>query len=251
MIRTFVINLARNPERRVFMEKQLDFLGMSYEIIEGVDGKTLPARFPLFDPLASSLGNGQALTKGELGCALSHRSIYEKMLQENISRAFILEDDVVLSKEIIIRLNDEKFLSQKRWDWLQVDYNPVGWWFIKDSFRSALVQIKRRPLFLFYFLLKLPYIVVLSIFEKLRDSYYKNSPTLVTFYRPLYLASAYVVTLEGARKLLEMQTPVKYAADKLPNQARLREDFKMAVFCPLSSHQEKSFPSQIASLYDA
>jgi peptide chain release factor 1 len=54
-----------------------------------------------------------------------------------------------------------------------------------------------------------------------------------------------------ARKLLEMQTPVKYAADKLPNQARLREDFKMAVFCPLSSHQEKSFPSQIASLYDA
>lgn len=41
-----------------------------------------------------------ALTKGEIGCALSHLSVYAAMKRDNIPLALILEDDAVLSPSI-------------------------------------------------------------------------------------------------------------------------------------------------------
>jgi glycosyl transferase family 25 len=40
------------------------------------------------------------LTKGALGCALSHLKAYQKMLADNVDVALILEDDAILPKEI-------------------------------------------------------------------------------------------------------------------------------------------------------
>lgn len=39
-------------------------------------------------------------TTGELGCALSHISLYRKIVEQNIPVALILEDDVVLQAEV-------------------------------------------------------------------------------------------------------------------------------------------------------
>ena len=251
-MKIYVINLKRAADRRAHMEKKLQALGLEAEFFEAYDGRNLTDDEPLFDKELSLERNGQALTKGELGCSMSHRALYERIVKDNIDRALILEDDITLDPRIVSLLSDERFLTSVHWDWLQIDYNKVGWWYVTDSFRSARVQIQRRPSFIFYFVAKIPFIFFIAAFEKLRDEYYRaTKPAIVPFFRPLYLASAYVVTRHAAEVLLKLQTPVVYAADRLPNEARKQKGLVMRAVSPLMSYQDKQYTSDIAALYNA
>lgn len=84
------------------MESQLRRLGLDYSWVSAIDGKTLPeSSFREF----SDLGFQQRISArrflaGEVGCALSHLKAYRKMLEAGHSQAVILEDDVVLDREI-------------------------------------------------------------------------------------------------------------------------------------------------------
>lgn len=250
-MRVFVISLKRATDRRADMTAQLQKLGLTFEFFDAYDGRDLSDIDPLYDAAVARERNGEPLSKGQRGCAMSHRALYERIVHEDIDHALILEDDVVLSPRIVSLLSDETFLSSASWDWLQIDYNTVGWPYIKDSFRSANVQIHIKPAFLWYFIAKLPYILGLALFEKLRDEYHHATrPALVTFYRPLYLASAYVITKKGAQTLFDLQTPVAYAADHLPNAARRKGLLKMRVLSPLMSYQNKHYQSSIDPRYN-
>ena len=46
------------------------------------------------------------MTKGEIGCALSHLKIYQKTVDEDIPYALILEDDTLFDTEFPKYLND-------------------------------------------------------------------------------------------------------------------------------------------------
>ncbi len=94
----YCISLARAKERRAAMHESLSVLGLPFEIVDAVDGRTLDL---------SSLGGrlrqdiarrhyGQNLSCGEIGCYLSHYNLWQRMVDENISVAVILEDDVQL-----------------------------------------------------------------------------------------------------------------------------------------------------------
>jgi glycosyl transferase family 25 len=92
---TFIISLPKDQHRREFLEKQLQKLAMPFSVVEAVYGKSLSAA-----ELAASYDRNKAinlfnreLSKGEIGCALSHVSIYQKMVAEDIPHALILEDD--------------------------------------------------------------------------------------------------------------------------------------------------------------
>lgn len=250
-MKIFVISLKRAADRRADMETQMKKLGLSFEFFDAYDGRELSDVDPLYDAAIARERNGESLSKAQRGCAMSHRALYERIIKEGIDCALILEDDVVLDPHIVALLSDEKLLASTSWDWLQIDYNEVGWWYVKDSFRSAKVQIQHHPSFLLYFTVKLPYIIGLAVFEKLRDSYHRaTKPALVTFYRPLYLASAYAITQKGALTLFKLQTPVAYAADHLPNAARRKGLLKMRVLSPLMSYQNKQYQSAIDPLYN-
>ena len=82
----------------------------------------------------------------------------------------------------------------------------------------------------------------------------KYGITIVSFYRPLYLASAYIITKEGAEKLLKINTPIFLTADRLPNYARGKDNkhesknkkFKMKAISPLITEQQREiFDSNI------
>lgn len=97
LMRVFVINLERSVERRVSIKQQLDFQGIAFEFIKAVDGSLLT------DEYLATICNFDALAKrpyiqlkGVYGCLLSHYSIYEKIVADNIPYALILEDDVVI-----------------------------------------------------------------------------------------------------------------------------------------------------------
>lgn len=97
----FVISLPEATERRAQIASHLKELGLAHEIVDAVDGRgfDVPAH-TAYNGRRRRLLFGRDLTGGELGCALSHRSIYERMADENIPLALVLEDDVVLSEDI-------------------------------------------------------------------------------------------------------------------------------------------------------
>lgn len=95
-MKIFVINLKKDVEKRQKIEAQLQALALEYEIIEAVYGKDL--QDDELETLVKDYKNCY-LTKGEIGCVLSHQLIYKKMQEENIHHALILEDDVVIKPE--------------------------------------------------------------------------------------------------------------------------------------------------------
>lgn len=94
---TFVINLQENVVRRMAIKSQLDKTNLNYEFIEAVNGSNLSDEE--IKALVYDYPNCK-LTKGEIGCALSHLSIYDRIIKENISHALIFEDDAIIPENI-------------------------------------------------------------------------------------------------------------------------------------------------------
>ncbi len=237
-MKIFIINLSHRTDRKAFMGRQLTEFNLEAEFVEAVDGKNLkPEEATLYDEVTARIRNGKVLSPGELGCALSHRKIYEKMTQESISEALILEDDIVLTKEFVALFGNKKILQSKQWSWLQVDYPLID---IQEWLRSSVWQSKRNPLFVMYAALKFPYIFAMSFYEVFRNtSTSPSNPHIAYFPRPLYFAGCYFVKRDAAKILLDLATPVVYPADRLPNQARFKKGFHMLGVVPRLVRQDR------------
>lgn len=94
----YVINLVSARERFAALSRQLSAAGYAFTRLAATDGRTLPSREArrLSARLRFFLLNGRRLQPPELGCALSHRRVYEMMAASGISRALVLEDDAVI-----------------------------------------------------------------------------------------------------------------------------------------------------------
>jgi len=100
MIKIFVISLVRLPERRKKIQSQMEKFGLNFELIDAVDGNELTAEYLLnIDKFKSHLRLGRKITNREIGCALSHSSIYKKIIDEKITDAIIFEDDAILTTQ--------------------------------------------------------------------------------------------------------------------------------------------------------
>jgi len=94
----FVINLKHSTERRATMTERLNQLGLNYSFIEAVNGSELNLKtLPFYDGMRRRLLFGRDMSKGELGCLLSHRAIYQEIVDRNLEKAIILEDDVIIA----------------------------------------------------------------------------------------------------------------------------------------------------------
>ncbi len=79
------------------MQAQLDKLGLTAEFMPAVNGKKMSLE--QLREITHDFDNS-GLTAGEIGCSLSHISIYKKMVAENIQNALILEDDSIISSDL-------------------------------------------------------------------------------------------------------------------------------------------------------
>lgn len=100
-MKIFVINLERSFERKLALQRRFNELGLTAEFIKAVDGNVLTQE----DIKAKTCPLNYAFLPGEIGCALSHQLVYKKMLDEGISDALILEDDVLLPDTLPELLN--------------------------------------------------------------------------------------------------------------------------------------------------
>lgn len=113
----FVISLARAKERREAMRVHLDSLGAAYEIVDAVDGAMLtPADYePRLRQDIMHRKWSRELLPAEIGCYLSHYNLWRRVVAEEMSCALVLEDDVKLSENFSPVIADVLTLNC-RWD---------------------------------------------------------------------------------------------------------------------------------------
>jgi len=91
-MKVYVINLKRSTERRRNIEAQLKRLGVSYEIVEAVDGRSMED-----DAFRNIVSLPEEFTKSQAGCQLSHNKVYTRMQENGDDMALVLEDDVLIT----------------------------------------------------------------------------------------------------------------------------------------------------------
>src|SRR4051812_39963053 len=94
-MRTYLINLARRPDRLAAMARQAGSLGVNLERVEAVEAKAAtPAELDRYFAHGGPLGE---IPAGDKACLLSHRLAWQQFLATPDRHAAFLEDDVRLS----------------------------------------------------------------------------------------------------------------------------------------------------------
>lgn len=205
----YVITLKRAQERHIFFNKKLD--GLKYKIHWGVDGKKLDYE----DLIAKGLYDSEKAKKlrhdnndlilGEIGCALSHREVYSDMISNNYKKILVLEDDVYIDesseKDLKLALRE----LPDNWESLYLGYKG------NDSLKDRRVQIYGRMLLIYPFL----YLIGMKGYSPvaLRRKFTRRYSDHLDLSGYHFGTHAYGLTTEGAKRLLNYQTPITQAAD--------------------------------------
>jgi len=158
-----LINLERSTDRLIACAEQLEAYNLPFERIEAVNGDSLNAAAinELYNFADSSYH--KHLTNGELGCYLSHVRAWQKIVDEQLDYAVILEDDILLQDDIQQGLEAIKDIQQP-WDLIKLAEEPAK--------RKAVHQIQAGAF------------------------------SLITYNKVPSRTCAQVVSLSGAKKLL-------------------------------------------------
>lgn len=204
----FVVNLKRRPDRKELIETRLKKLGIkNYEIMEAVDGQLLPEDLSQVYDLDTSKQIHRLLKRSEVACALSHINIAKKIIDENIDYAIILEDDAELTVDF------KRFVSDFDLEPNRFDFLILGS-FSSNQFFNGKLKTKEAP----YELIEKESITYLDKIEfnignvSVHKTYY---PSQKLDY--VHGTHAYMLSNNGARKLLEINYPVIVEADNVWN----------------------------------
>ena len=112
----FVINLDRFPERWQAMQERLEKFGLTAERISAVDGRNLSEKkrknwVPALDDI-SKINCPREILPGEIGCFISHRLCWQKLVDSNDDWALVLEDDIELSDRSINYIADTNWIPE-------------------------------------------------------------------------------------------------------------------------------------------
>ena len=157
----YVINLKRTPERRLYMQRQLDALGLSYQFIDaidkvdlkspqycsqiirmfGIEKTILEKKYAkiMYRMKTEESKNWENASLGQLAIMLSHIKVYDLIVKSGIDVACILEDDATLLPTFFEVL---KIVSKLEWDILLLANNSD-----KSSSKILKDPIKRLRIF--------------------------------------------------------------------------------------------------------
>ena len=99
-MKIFVISLKESKNRRKEISKRMQELGLEFEFFDAVDGRQgLPKEYESMVDRNLTKKRYGVMSDGEYACALSHALLYEKIVEEKVEHAIILEDDCILDKD--------------------------------------------------------------------------------------------------------------------------------------------------------
>ncbi|HYC39845.1 MAG TPA: glycosyltransferase family 25 protein [Chitinophagaceae bacterium] len=228
--RILVLTVPRFQERQDKVRRSLD--GVPFEFFNGFDKEELTKDF-LREHYHHDKRNtvtvslyAKPLNPGEIACALSHREIYRRMISEGWQRVLIFEDDVVPDTKNLPLLPEMLAELPPDWELFYLGY-------LKNADPDYRAQVKN-----FWYRIqsslgwsKLPPRMVRNLLPK---------PFSSRLMRAGYhdCTHAYALTIDAARKLLELQTPVRYRADNGISYLVLQQAIHAFASKPPVFHQE-------------
>ncbi|WP_336194977.1 glycosyltransferase family 25 protein [Hafnia paralvei] len=175
-MKAFAVNLKREPLKKDHILTECKRHELDVEIIDAVEGTSL-SELELKE-LVYDYPNCY-LTKGEIGCVLSHASIYKKMIAEGLDYALILEDDAIINSNSINTILGEI---------PSIDDGKANVWLLSDV--EAYVENKKS-------ITKSGY-----VFHKAERA---------------YCTHGYILNRKAAKKMISISTPIKFEADRWQN----------------------------------
>jgi len=168
------INLDRDEHRQRLIETELNRIGLSATRLPAIDGLAVPAS------LAGHFAHvvqcrAPLITPGAIGCYASHLTAYKKIVAEQAAATLVLEDDAVLADDLAEVIRERLAVL------------PAGW---------AMVHLGQSPRHAVKPLVPLP-----------------NGRTLVRYSRIPFGAAGYLISLAGAKKMLNPAIPRFWAID--------------------------------------
>uniref|UniRef100_A0A3B3WZA0 Glycosyl transferase family 25 domain-containing protein n=1 Tax=Poecilia mexicana TaxID=48701 RepID=A0A3B3WZA0_9TELE len=129
-LQIYLINLRRRPDRRDRMLYSLNELEVDVKVVDAIDGNALNSsdiKFLGVDLLPGYYDpfSGRTLTKGEVGCFLSHYYIWKEVRELTL----IFEDDVRFEanfKRRVLRLMEEVEQVELDWDLIYLGRKQVN-----------------------------------------------------------------------------------------------------------------------------
>ncbi|HFK4479979.1 TPA: glycosyltransferase family 25 protein [Citrobacter sedlakii] len=106
---TYVISLHDQVLRKSNIKKELDLLGINFEFVDAIDCRTSSLEYLQSEYNVTKNSNAsinRSLTRGEIGCVLSHIQCYKDISSRDSSWGLILEDDAIIS-----RLSNDKITA--------------------------------------------------------------------------------------------------------------------------------------------
>ncbi|XP_014048151.1 procollagen galactosyltransferase 1 [Salmo salar] len=124
----FMINLKKRTDRRDRMLRTLYEQEIACKVIQAVDGKAMNiseinALGIHMLPGYSDPYHGRPLTKGELGCFLSHYNIWKEIAERGLKSSLVIEDDLrfeVFFKRRLMNLMSEVESQGLDWDLIYI-----------------------------------------------------------------------------------------------------------------------------------
>ena len=236
----YVLSLHSASERKDYITKVLK--GLDFEFFWGVDKEETSLEkimdLGLYDSNQYHLfyKNPEEINLGMLCCSLGHVGIYKEIIRNEHKKTLILEDDVVpivtnlkYFPQIIAELPDN-------WELFYLGYEKneeFGW---KQKLKQTIFKI-------------FPVHAQLKLNREMYFNYYPRH-----FSKHISIAGfhdcthAYSVTLEGAKKLLQFQQPVRFNPDNLLSYMICTSQIKGYISHPKLFNQLSAFKGKIESL---
>jgi glycosyl transferase family 25 len=118
----FYINLAQSSLRRTFMEDQFAALGLTADRISAVDGNKLSA--DALPPIQIPDRPEGQLGLTEIGCFLSHRTAWQRILESGQAFGAVFEDDILADEALAALLRKTDWIPANV-DCIKLDASPA------------------------------------------------------------------------------------------------------------------------------
>ena len=183
----FVVSLVGEEARRNHVKSQFANYGLEAEFVDAIDMRNASKESMAIYQEVMRSKSTRELCASEIGCALSHLKIAQAVIERNLDYALVTEDDVCLLRnpqEILMQL--PSVLQQSFFDVAILGYVKVYKENLADYYHR--MPMKKEGAFVDY--------IIGSPWKQKHCG-----------------AVAYILTKEGAQKLLRANTPVSYVAD--------------------------------------
>ncbi len=238
--KVYILTLPRLTDRMEHCKQILD--GLNYEFFYGIDKSSTSIQEATQKGIYSKKAyqefykKPEEISLGMLCCALGHTKIYESIIKNGFQKTLILEDDAVL------KISSLEYFPQMMRE-LPTNWELVYLGYEKHEVLDWKAKINQ------YFLTLFPHHTQLKLNRKIFSNYYPvNISTHIAKAGFHDCTHAYAVTLEAAKKMLQLQQPVKFHPDNLLSYMICNNKLNGYIVQPKLFDQLSAFAHKINSM---